>query len=70
MREVLLIPFHMNGNAVGTIWAVNHEPDRHFDAEHKRLLEDLSMFAASAYQVLVEIGELQPLLEMQPKPSQ
>ena len=63
LEEVLLIPFHMNGKAVGTIWAVIHELDRRFDAEDKRLLENLSAFAASAYQVLVNEGYLESILK-------
>jgi GAF domain-containing protein len=66
LEEVLLIPFHMEGKAVGTLWAVIHEPGRHFDAEDKRLLENLSTFAASAYQVLVREGILEAILKKKP----
>jgi hypothetical protein len=69
LEEVLLIPFHLNGKAVGTIWAVIHEPNRHFDAEDKRLLENLSIIAASAYQVLVNEGILETVLKNLPVPS-
>ncbi|MEK7954245.1 GAF domain-containing protein [Luteolibacter soli] len=62
LEEVLLIPFHSDGKPVGTIWAVIHEKDRHFDAEDKRRLENLSSFAASAYQVLVSTGALKAVL--------
>jgi GAF domain-containing protein len=62
LEEVLLIPFHINGKAVGTIWAVIHEPGRKFDAEDKRLLEGLSAFAASAYRTLAEAGALEPFI--------
>lgn len=65
LEEVLLIPFHMNGKPVGTIWAVIHVKDRHFDAEDQRLLENLSQFASSAYQVLADAGSLDPLLNLQ-----
>lgn len=58
LEEVLLIPFHIDGKAVGTIWAVIHEPGRKFDAEDKRLLENLSMFAATAYRTLGKAGAL------------
>ena len=68
LEEVLLVPFHMNGKAIGTIWAVIHEPGRHFDAEDKRLLENLSIFAASAYQVLVNEGILKTMLKNIPAP--
>jgi len=68
LEEVLLIPFHLDGKAVGTIWAVIHEPDRHFDEEDKRLLENLSIFAASAYRVLVDEGMLETTLKITPTP--
>lgn len=63
LREVLLIPFHMDGKPVGTIWAVIHTPGRKFDAEDRRLLESLSAFAASAYRTLVNAGALKSLLK-------
>ena len=68
LEEVLLIPFFMNENekAVGTIWAVNHDPASKFDAEDKRLLESLSTFASSAYRVLENLGVLEPILKMRP----
>ena len=58
LEEVLLVPFHVNGKAVGTIWSVIHEPGRHFDREDQRLLENLSDIAASAYRVLIDSGSL------------
>jgi GAF domain-containing protein len=70
LEEVLLIPFHTNGKPVGTIWAVIHVKNRHFDAEDKRLLENLSKFAASAYRVLAEAGSLDTLLNLQPAATQ
>jgi GAF domain-containing protein len=66
LEEVLLIPFYLDDKAVGTIWAVIHEPDRHFDAEDKRLLENLSTIAASAYRVLVDEGLLETVLRKKP----
>lgn len=62
LEEVLLVPFYWEGRAVGTIWAVIHEPGQGFDSEDRRLLESLSEFAASTYRTLVEIGALEPLL--------
>ena len=62
LEEVLLIPFHVEGKAVGTIWAVIHSKDDQFQAEDRRLLENLSAFASSAYKVLVSVGALEPLL--------
>ncbi len=63
LEEVLLVPFHMDGKPVGTIWAVIHTAGRSFDAEDKRLLESLSAFAASAYRALVDAGALKPMLK-------
>jgi GAF domain-containing protein len=62
LEEVLLIPFHVEGKAVGTIWAVIHSRDRHFQLEDKRLLQNLSNFASSAFKVLANVGALEPLL--------
>ncbi len=69
LEEVLLIPFHIDGQAVGTLWAVIHEPNRKFDTEDKRLLENLSTFAASAYQVLLNVGYLERILKTRPVSS-
>lgn len=69
LEEVLLVPFHMNGKPVGTVWAVIHEPDKHFEAEDKRLLENLSGFAATAYRVLTESDELAGILKNLPTPA-
>lgn len=70
LEEVLLIPFFINEKPVGTLWAVIHEPDRHFDGEDRRILEGLSNFAASAYGTLANCGALEPLLDMQPLSAQ
>ena len=52
VEEALLMPFYVNGNAVGTVWVVIHDLSRRFDAEDLRLMTDLGAFAASAYQAL------------------
>jgi GAF domain-containing protein len=62
LEEVLLIPFHVEDKAVGTIWAVIHQKDRKFQPEDRRLLVNLSAFASSAYKVLAAVGALEPLL--------
>ena len=62
LEEVLLIPFHVGHKPVGTIWAVIHKPDHHFQSEDRRLLENLSNFASSAFKVLVSVGALDSLL--------
>lgn len=62
LEEVLLVPFYIDGKAVGTIWAVIHEAGRHFDGEDQRLLESLSTFASSAYKTLLAAGMLDRML--------
>jgi PAS domain S-box-containing protein len=49
--EVLLIPFHVAGKGVGTIWVVAHDEIRKFDREDLRLMTNLGRFAATAYQL-------------------
>jgi len=51
--ECLLVPFSVDGKAIGTIWAITHEGDpngHQFDAEDLRQLESLGRFASAAYQ--------------------
>lgn len=64
LEEVLLVPFYIDGKAVGTVWAVSHLPEVEFDHEDRRILESLSTFATSAYGVLAKTGGLEPLLQM------
>ncbi|MGH9631484.1 MAG: PAS domain S-box protein, partial [Bryobacteraceae bacterium] len=52
IAEVLLIPFHIAGKPVGTIWVIAHDESRQFDGEDQRLLTSLGKFAAAACQVL------------------
>jgi len=54
--EGLLVPFHVNGQAVGTVWVIAHDETRKFDAEDQRLLESLATFAATAYQARLSIS--------------
>ena len=54
IEEALLIPFHLDGKAVGTIWVIAHDQSRQFDAEDLRVMTDLGQFAAAAYQALRE----------------
>ena len=51
-EEGLLVPFRVGGRAVGTIWAISHDPQRKFDREDLRLLESLGRFASVAYQAV------------------
>lgn len=50
--EVLLIPFRVAGQPVGTVWIVSSQKDRHFDHEDERLLTNLSQFAAATLNLL------------------
>ena len=52
IAEALLIPFHVHGEAVGTIWIVSHDHTRKFDAEDARVMSALGEFAAATYQAL------------------
>jgi transcriptional regulator with GAF, ATPase, and Fis domain len=52
IAEALLIPFHVRGEAVGTIWVIAHDQTLRFDAEDARVLTTLGEFAAGAYQAL------------------
>jgi PAS domain S-box-containing protein len=57
-EECLLVPFHVAGEAVGTIWAITHGDGRKFDAEDDRIMASLVKFASSAYQALKHIEDL------------
>jgi len=56
--EGLLVPFHVNGKGVGTIWAIAHDERRKFDAEDLRLLKSMSRFASAAFQTMESIENL------------
>ena len=58
VEEALLVPFYVRGKAVGTIWAVSHDPLREFDAEDERIMSSLGKFASSAYQILESLEAL------------
>lgn len=58
IEEVLMIPFHVKGKAVGTVWIIAHDERRKFDAEDLRLITSLSKFAAGAYQMLESLDTL------------
>ncbi|MCU0760622.1 MAG: PAS domain-containing protein [Steroidobacteraceae bacterium] len=49
VEEVLMTPFTAGERPVGTVWAVQHRTDRHFDREDARLLARLSRAAAVAW---------------------
>jgi hypothetical protein len=50
VAECLLVPFYVQGKAVGTIWAITHDPQaRKFDNEDRRMLVSLGRFASLTY---------------------
>lgn len=55
ITEALLLPFHVEGRPIGTVWALSHTPQRRFDAEDARLLESLSRFASAGYQLATSL---------------
>ncbi len=54
-EECLLVPFHVGGKAVGTIWLIAHNDGRKFDAEDLRQLESLGRFASAAYRTVASL---------------
>jgi len=48
LEEGLLIPFYVNGEAIGTIWVVAHDASHRFDSEDLRVLTNLAIFAGAA----------------------
>jgi len=57
-EECLLVPFYVDGKAVGTIWGIMHSDRHKFDAEDDRVMASLGKFASSAYQALAHVEEL------------
>src|SRR5271169_4277383 len=57
-EECLLVPFYVDGKAVGTIWGIMHSDHRKFDAEDDRVMASLGKFASSAYQSWMHIEDL------------
>jgi two-component sensor histidine kinase len=65
LDEGLLLPFYVNGDAVGTIWVISHDESRRFDAEDLRVMTSLATFAASAYQTLLSLDAAKKANEQQ-----
>lgn len=61
LEEGLLIPFYIEGEAVGAIWIVAHDATRRFDAEDLRVITNLSTFAGAAYQTVRALEATQRL---------
>lgn len=64
VEEALLVPFYVEGKAVGTIWAVAHDYSHKFDAEDKRQLLSLGQFASAAYRSVVSLDALKQLADI------
>ena len=60
MQEVLLMPFYVNCQPVGTVWAIS-QGDKKFDAEDARLITAMSELVALAYHVMIKMGDLELL---------
>ena len=58
-HEVLLVPFHVNNRAVGTVWVVAHDHRHQFDAEDLRVLRSLTDFASISVQAFARTHELE-----------
>jgi PAS domain S-box-containing protein len=54
-EECLVVPFHVRGKAVGTIWAISHDDRRKFDSEDLRMLVSLGTFASAAHQTVARL---------------
>jgi PAS domain S-box-containing protein len=61
LEEGLLIPFYVNGKAIGTIWVIVHDTSRRFDREDLRLMTSLGVFTGAAYQAWLAVHAAQRL---------
>ena len=64
LEEGLLIPFYIGGEAAGTIWVVSHNESCRFDAEDLRVMTNLGMFAAAAYQTVLSLNAGQRMVSI------
>jgi GAF domain-containing protein len=62
IEEALLVPFHIDGRPMGTLWVIHHRDEHHFDREDERSLTSLSRFTAAAYRTLTQVGALDRFL--------
>jgi GAF domain-containing protein len=77
VAEALLVPFTVEGELVGTVWVVSHDPTRRFDADDRRIVTELTNFAAAAYGRLQtfraddvrELSRLHLVSEPRPEPD-
>jgi PAS domain S-box-containing protein len=57
-EECLLVPFYVDGKAVGTIWGIMHSDRRKFDSEDERIMSSLGKFASVAYRTVASVDNL------------
>ncbi len=57
-EECLLVPFYVDGKAVGTIWGITHSDRHKFDSEDERIMSSLGQFASVAYRTVASIENL------------
>jgi PAS domain S-box-containing protein len=57
-EECLLVPFYVDGQAVGTIWGIMHSDRRQFDSEDERIMSSLGQFASVAYRTVASLDDL------------
>jgi len=53
--EALLVPWHTEGLATGTLWVLSNDPECRFDGEDARIVQSLAGFASPAYQLIVAL---------------
>jgi signal transduction histidine kinase len=49
--EIMIIPFQIENNPVGTLWIVAHDESRKFDQNDARILKTLTEFASASWQL-------------------
>ena len=59
IHEGLLLPFHIEGKPVGTLWVNAHNSTRKFDREDARLLKSLARFASAGFRTVQALEEAQ-----------
>jgi GAF domain-containing protein len=52
VSELLLVPFEVGGQMVGTVWVIAHDAAHQFNGEDRRIVTELTRFAAIAYERL------------------
>jgi PAS domain S-box-containing protein len=57
-EECLMVPFYVDGKAVGTLWGIMHSDRRQFDSEDERIMRSLGQFASVAYRTVAPIENL------------